>query len=311
MKKIELHLHLDGSIDIDYASKLMGRDVSKELEAHHSKNLKEYLEKFSLAIQLLQTKENIEEFSYLLAKKLEDDEVIYAEIRFCPLFHTKQLSVDEVVSSILNGFQRVSSVKTNLIFCMMRNFPFEKNKEIIDLTKKYLGKGVCAIDLAGDEAHYKTSSFKRLFDLVKQENIPFTIHAGEADSFASVDCAIEFGAKRIGHGVRSIESPDTIHKLISNHVTLELCPTSNLDTNVYSDISLYPIKDLVDLGVIVTINTDNRTVSETNLEKEYQILKDHFHFTKEDFIKFNLNAIEAAFLSNEEKEKLRKQLLNS
>lgn len=310
MKKIELHLHLDGSINVSYASRLVGRDVSDMMVGDNCKNLKEYLDKFQLPIELLQEEDKIEEFCYLLGKDLENDDVIYAEVRFCPLFHVEKLSVDQVVLAILRGFRRVSSVKINLIFCMIRNFSFEDNLKIIQLTKKYLGNGVCGIDLAGDEAGYKTENFRPLFEMIREKEIPFTIHAGEADSCDSVDLAIEFGARRIGHGVRSIESMKTIHKLVQKRIFLEVCPTSNINTNVYSNILDHPIHKLVELGVLVTINTDNRTVSNTNLTKEYKLIKDAFGFTDEDLLSFNLNAIEAAFISDEEKDLLREKILS-
>ena len=309
MKKVELHLHLDGSIDEEYASKLIGRDVSKELIANDSKTLAEYLERFTLPIKLLQDIKNIEHFCYLLGKKLEMDEVIYAEVRFCPLFHLEKFSIEDVVGAIIKGFDLVSSVKVNLIFCMMRHFSDDVNKKIIALTEKFLNKGVVAIDLAGDEANFKTAKFKELFDEIKEKNIPFTIHAGEADNFTSVDAAISFGAKRIGHGIRSIESDETIKKLIEKKIILEVCPTSNVDTHVVDNIYDHPIQKLVDRGVLITINTDNRTVSNTSLNKEYDLISKTFYFDKIDYLNFNLNAIEAAFIDEDEKLQLQKAIL--
>lgn len=310
MKKIELHLHLDGSCDVDLASRLKGRNVRNELVAGNVSCLADYLTKFSLPIELLQDLDNLEDFSYLLGKKLENDEVIYAEVRFCPLFHISKYSIDEVVSAILKGFSNAKNVKVNLIFCMMRNFSFDENLEIIELTRRFLGKGVVGIDLAGDEGKFKTSSFGELFKIIHSYNIPFTIHAGEADSWESVLSAIEFGAKRIGHGIRSIESSEVINKIVENNITLEVCPISNLNTGIYSNISSHPIKRLVDSGVLVTINTDNRTVSDTSLSKEYRLICEEFKFTDEDLLKFNLNAINCAFISDDEKERLKEKLFS-
>ena len=310
MKKVELHLHLDGSLDVNFASGLAGRDVTGEMVSRDDVSLKQYLEKFDLPGELFQEYNNIKQFSYLLAKQLKDEDVIYAEVRFCPFFHDKKISVDRVITGIKEGFSMVDGIKLNLIFCMMRHFSFEENLRVINLTKKYLGNGVCAIDLAGDEANFKTKDFEQLFKIVREKNIPFTIHAGEADSYESVDAAVSFGAKRIGHGIRSIESMDTINSLIENNVTLEVCPDSNVDTKAVNSISEHPIKKLVDAGVLVTISTDNRTVSETSLEHEYELLRNEFGFNDNDFIKFNLNAINAAFISDEEKQELRDRLLN-
>lgn len=310
MKKIELHLHFDGSINVEYTNKLLGYDATDELIDTTSRDLGEYLKKFELPIKLLQDLNNIEEYAYLLGKELERDEVIYAEVRFCPLFHVEKYSIDEVVEAIRRGFKRVSTVKVNLIFCMMRHFSVQNNYKIIMLTKRFLGNGVVGIDLAGDEAKYATEKFKELFDIIRKEGIPFTIHAGEARSYESVNNAIDFGAKRIGHGISSIQSDEVVNKLIRMGVTLEICPSSNIDTDVIKSIESHPIKQLVDNGVLVTINTDNRTVSNTSLNKEYELLRKTFGFSDEDFLKFNLNAINCAFISEDEKRLLREEILS-
>lgn len=310
MKKIELHLHFDGSINVEYTNKLLGYDATDELIDTTSRDLGEYLKKFELPIKLLQDLNNIEEYAYLLGKELERDEVIYAEVRFCPLFHVEKYSIDEVVEAIRRGFKRVSTVKVNLIFCMMRHFSVQDNYKIIMLTKRFLGNGVVGIDLAGDEAKYATEKFKELFDIIRKEGIPFTIHAGEARSYESVNNAIDFGAKRIGHGISSIQSDEVVNKLIRMGVTLEICPSSNIDTDVIKSIESHPIKQLVDNGVLVTINTDNRTVSNTNLNKEYDLLRKTFGFSDEDFLKFNLNAINCAFIGEDEKSLLREEILS-
>ena len=288
MKKIELHLHFDGSINVEYTNKLLGYDATDELIDTTSRDLGEYLKKFELPIKLLQDLNNIEEYAYLLGKELERDEVIYAEVRFCPLFHVEKYSIDEVVEAIRRGFKRVSTVKVNLIFCMMRHFSVQDNYKIIMLTKRFLGNGVVGIDLAGDEAKYATEKFKELFDIIRKEGTPFTIHAG----------------------ISSIQSDEVVNKLIRMGVTLEICPSSNIDTDVIKSIESHPIKQLVDNGVLVTINTDNRTVSNTNLNKEYELLRKTFGFSDEDFLKFNLNAINCAFIGEDEKRLLREEILS-
>lgn len=310
MRKVELHLHFDGSIDVPYTNQLLGYDASNELIDTNSSSLGEYLEKFKLPIKLLQDLDNIEMYAYLLAKALEKDEVIYAEVRFCPLLHIEKNSIDDVVAAMKRGFAKVSYVKINLIFCMMRNFSFEKNYKIIELTKRFLGNGVVGIDLAGDEAKYKTGDFKELFEIIAKERIPFTIHAGEADGYNSVVDAILFGTTRIGHGIRSVESEAVMDKLHREKITLEICPTSNISTKAVLSMEIHPIKELMNHNILVTINTDNRTVSNTTLSKEYEELEKAFNFTEEDFVRFNLNAIDCAFISEGEKAELRVRLIN-
>lgn len=186
----------------------------------------------------------------------------------------------------------------------MRGDSFNKNLKVIKYAKKYLGQGVVGIDLAGNEATYPVNDYKELFEIAKKEGIPFTIHAGEADNALSVINAANLGAKRIGHGVRAIESEEALNLIKEKDITLEVCPKSNLDTNIYNKIEEHPIKKLFDKGIKVTLNTDNRTVSNITLNETYEELKDTFKFTDEDFIRMNKNAIECAFINETEKQEL-------
>lgn len=302
--KVLLHIHLDGSIRLSTLNELIGKDVTDEVITTNTKDLKEYLSKFELPISVMQNKENLERISYELATDLVKDNVIYAEIRFAPFLHTKSgLTLDEVIESVLKGLKK-SKLKSNLILCMMRGMDYYDNLEVIDLATKYLNKGVVGIDLAGDELSYKTSDFKQLFSIARMRHIPFTIHAGESDGLDSINSALSFKTKRIGHGIKAIDSVDTVYTLIKKNITLEVCPTSNVDTHVVDSYSNHPVKDLYDLGVRVTINTDNNTVSNINLTKEYEKLLD-LGFTKDDFKKMNIYAIEASFISKEEKDELK------
>ena len=308
MKKVELHLHLDGNIRPSTISEILNINLeeAKKLSTIETKcaSLKEYLTKFDIPLKIMQTKENLERVAFELAQDLQKDDVIYAEIRFAPNKHLKSgLTLDEVVTAILKGLSQVP-IKTNLILCMMRGDSYEQNLKVIKLAKKYLNHGVVAIDLAGSEASYPVNLYQELFEIAQKENIPFTIHAGEADEPLSVINAINLGAKRIGHGVRAIESEKALKLIKEKNITLEVCPKSNLDTNMYEKLSNHPIKKLYDMGLLVTINTDNRTVSNTNLTKSYQDLQEVFSFTKQDFLKMNENALQSAFLNQAEIEEL-------
>lgn len=313
MKKVELHLHLDGSVRPTTISELLNISIeeARKLSSVSLKenSLKDYLEKFDIPLKIMQTKENLMRISKELALDLLKDNVIYAEIRFAPNKHLENgLTLDEVITSILKGLKEVP-IKTNLILCMMRGDSYAKNLEIIKYAKKYLGKGVVGIDLAGNEALYPVNNYQELFAIARKEKIPFTIHAGEGDGALSVIKAINLGAKRIGHGVRAIESTEALNLLKEKDITLEVCPKSNLDTKMYNKLESHPIKKLLDKGVKVTINTDNRTVSNITLEETYKKLKETFHFSKEDFINMNKRAIECAFISEKEKQELLNLLI--
>ena len=292
MKKVELHVHLDGSVRVSTVSELLNLDVNYALDNMVVKDvnpdLASYLTKFDLPIKVMQTKENLKRIACELAQDLKLDDVIYAEVRFAPQKHVlKGLSLDEVVDAVLEGFKAVSGIKINVILCMMRG------------------------DLAGDEKNYKTKDYKALFDIANKENIPFTIHAGEADGAKSVLDAINFGAKRIGHGIRVLEDEAVLKKVIDNNVTLEVCPTSNVQTKAVSSYKEHPVKKLYDKNVLVTINTDNNTVSNVTLSKEYVMLRKYFNFTDADFLRFNINAVNASFITEEEKQRYVKIIKES
>lgn len=312
--KLELHLHLDGSVRVKTMAKLVG--ITEE-EAYlkmvcdqNTHSLTDYLKKFELPIQILQTKENLKQITKEVLEDLKKEHVIYAEIRFAPQLHTKLgLTQTEVVEAVLEAKKEVN-IDCNFILCCMRHDILEQNKnnlETIMVAKKFYQKGVVALDLAGDESKYPTNQFESLFLKMQQLGIPYTIHAGEAADYHSVEEAVRFGAKRIGHGIRSIESTHVLEQLKEKQIILEICPQSNVDTCAVKSKKDHPIKQLMD-KVLVTINNDNRTVSNMTLTKEYEELITECGFTIEDIKKCNLNAIEAAFISEKQKEKLRKQI---
>lgn len=314
MPKIELHVHLDGSVRIptlcELANLSLGEVEKKGIAPDHCQDLNEYLTKFSLPISVMQTKENLTRIAKELSRDLEEDHVLYAEVRFCPFLHTNQgLTMEEVVESVLSGFQQ-GNIKIGLILCMMRNVSLEENKKIIDLALSYLKKGVVAVDLAGAEALYPTEMFASCFRYAKEKGVPFTIHAGEATSATSIQSAMNFGTTRIGHGIRIMEDPKLMQEAVSKKITFEVCPTSNVQTGVIAHYKDHPIRSMYQQGCLVTINTDNKTVSNLTLTEEYQHLQQFFDFSIEDFKQMNLNAIHSLFLDSKSKRKLQEHYLD-
>ena len=303
--KVELHLHLDGSIPLNLLSNYLNRDAKEVATAQDKcQNLADYLTKFDLPIEFLKHKDNLKLAAYELSKDLEQDGVIYAEVRFAPnLLVSDELTLNDTVKTILEGFS-LGNVKISLILCMMRHHSFAENYEVIDIASQYLHKGVCAIDLAGDEEHFPTSNFKELFAIAKEKNIPFTIHAGEVNLKDSLENAINFGATRLGHGIQAVNYADLLQDIINKKILLEVCPTSNIQTNVIDTYEHHPIKQLDEKGALISISTDNRTVSNITLSSEYAKLNKYFNYTIKDFCRFNYNAINSSFLSNEEKQEL-------
>lgn len=305
--KVELHVHLDGSLNPKSVASILNIDENKAFEQMVAKekciDLNDYLTKFSLPVSAMQKKENLIELAREFTKELEKDNVIYAEVRFAPLKHTSILFLEQVIDSVLEGL-RHPSIKINLILCMMRNDTFEENKKVIDIALQYKNKGVVAVDLAGAESLYKTESFKNLFDLANLYNIPFTIHAGEADGVSSIESALSFKTKRLGHGIRCLEDTKLLEKIKKENILLEVCPTSNVQTNVVDKLENHPIRILYDFGCQVCINTDNRTVSNVTLIDEYENLIRKLNFSVNDLIKMNIMAINNSFLNDNEKQSM-------
>ena len=319
---VELHLHLDGALSIDSCRKLAAMqnidipEDDKELKellmvSPGCRDLNEFLTKFEFPLSLLQTTEGIKNSVINLQDELIEQGLVYAEIKFAPQLHlNKGLSQDEVVAAAIEGLNS-SKLRSNLILCCMRgNDNHEENMETVRVAKKYLGKGVCAIDLAGAEALFPTADFEDIFVYAKELGVPYTIHAGEADGPKSVSDAIRFGTKRIGHGVRSYEDLNVVKQIADQGITLEVCPTSNICTCIYEKVSDMPIKYFMDNNINITINTDDPTVCNTKLKDELKIVTEAFNLTYDDIIKFQLNAINASFASTEIKEEVIKLINN-
>ena len=313
---IDLHIHLDGSLSLASARALadmQGIALPEDDEAlsrmlrvsDNCQSLNEYLEKFALPLTLLQTAEAIGEATFRLCRELAEQGLAYAEIRFAPQLHCERcLTQDAVVEAAIRGMKK-SGFYASLILCCMRGGDnLQKNLLTVEVASRFLGKGVCAIDLAGAEALYSTDSFAEVFEYARSLSVPFTVHAGEADGPESVYAALSFGAKRIGHGVRSVEDGALLSRLAESGVVLELCPTSNLNTRVLDDLKDYPIRRFLDAGVMITINTDNISVSATSLANEYQKLADALELTEAELKKIALCSISATFLDSKGREKI-------
>lgn len=311
---IDLHLHLDGSLRPSTILELAQEqnislpsydlnELKKHLEVPEDcKSLNEYLEKFDIPLKVLQIPSAIERVTFELVEDLSKSGLEYAEIRFAPQLSTEQgMSQQEVTEAAIKGLtsalDKYKNINAGLILCCMRgDSNRSENLETVEVANKYLGKGVCAIDLAGAEALFKTENFKELFQKANEYKIPFTIHAGEADGPESIKKALDFGTKRIGHGVNSIDDKELLKRLIDEKIILEMCVISNVHSKAVKDKYSHPIRTYFDMGVRVTVNTDNMTVSDTNLEKEYEFLKEYYNFTDEEIEVMEGYARDARFI---------------
>ena len=319
MPKGVTHLHVDGSLRAEtvreYLEELLGKEIELEevrkllMVDKDCRDLNQYLEKFDVPVKVLQTTEHIERAVFELYEDLAKQNVVWAEARFAPSLHTLLgLSYDEIVEAAISGLNRAKAqygIDGNLILCCMRGEGEDnrtQNIETVKAAKKYLGQGVGAIDLAGAEALFATENFEEIFRIAKELEIPFTIHAGEADGPDSIRKALEFGAKRIGHGVRCIEDKELMEQLKEKGVTLEVCPISNMQTQAVQ--GKHPIEELFRAGIRITISPDNSTVSNTNIFEEYNWILENTGLTISDLEKMNEYAVSCIFGTEEQKKKI-------
>lgn len=328
--KIDLHLHLDGSLNpklaytISKKQNIIDKDLNFDefesmLHADNVNNLKEYLDKFDIPIKLLKNKDNLYLFTYDLIKRLAKQNVKYAEIRLAPQFiESNDISQEEAFKECLRARNQAISdnldIEVNFILCMMvlgdTKNNHQQNIETIELAKKYLNKGVCLLDLAGAETSTPMIDFKPYFELASSYNIPFTIHAGEQGGPENVDIAIDFGAVRIGHGIASINDEQVIEKLILKSIALEVCISSNIQTRNQPSYQEHCLKKLYRLGVLTTINTDNMTVSNIDLDDEYNHILNEQKLSNKDILIMMLNSVKVSYASPELKIKLIKEYQN-
>lgn len=312
--KIELHCHLDGSLSKEFIEKRLGREVSEaELSVSRDcKSLSEYLEKFTLLGACIMDADGLSGAGYDVLRTMSRENVIYAEIRFAPLLSvTEEMDVRQVIEALLSGLERGRKefgVDYNVITCAMRHHSEEDNYRMIKIAREFLGKGVCAADLAGAEAQYPMSEFTSLFERVRALGMPFTIHAGECGNAKNIFDSVQAGAARVGHGIAMRGNEELKKMLLEKRIGVEMCPLSNLQTKAVKDESEYPLREFLDAGLLVTINTDNRTVSATSMTEELLFIEEHYGIKDEEVRMLMENAARTAFLEESEKERLLKRL---
>ena len=316
LPKVELHCHLDGSLSQEFVEKRLGRPVGKEelSVSDDCTSLAEYLEKFDLPGQCLRDEEGLEEAGYDVLRSMKQENVIYSEIRFAPLLsETEDMNCNKVIEAVLRGLERGKKdfgINFGLIVCAMRHHSEEMNWRMIRTAREYLESGVCAADLAGAEASYPMSEFKNLFQNTHEIGMPFTIHAGECGSVQNIIDSVEAGAGRIGHGIAMRGHSNLIKELAGKGIGIEMCPISNLQTKAVAGPEEYPIREFLNGGLKVTVNTDNRTVSGTTMTRELEFIQKMYEIRDEEIYLLMKNAADVAFTNDTIREKLYRTIKN-
>lgn len=322
LPKIELHCHLDGSVrpstiielanikNIDIPSKNIQEIKNMMVAPKDCKSLDEYLKRFELPGLIMQDEDSLERIAFELMEDASKENIVYIEIRFAPLLHiNKGLNTKEVIESVLKGIKKAESmydIKGNLILSCMRTMSVESSYDVIEAGKEYLNNGVVAVDLCSSENEQFCEKFEDPIALARSYGYRVTIHAGETGIGENVYDAITLlKAERIGHGVFIKDCERAYNLVKENNVTLEMCPTSNLQTKAIKNIENYPLNNFHKDGIKVSLNTDNRTVSDIDLTNEYNIIFNNFEMSEDDYKTIYLNSVEASFADENIKNKLR------
>jgi adenosine deaminase len=328
--KLDLHLHLDGAISVNTIFEL-AKERGIKLPSDNPEGLvpyvtadadisdvNEYLKKFEIPTAVLQDKPALRRVAREAVINLDRQGVRYAEIRFAPQLHTKKNlkqpdAIDAVLEGISEGKMESDNVDIGLILCAMSfgdaSLNKKENLETVRLASELKGKGIDGIDLAGAECLCPLSDFSYVFEEAGNLNLAYTCHAGDSDGPESVRTAIlDFGARRIGHGHRIIEDTELCRLAAGLGVTLEICLTSNIQCKTQASYETHPAKKLMDMGIKVTLNTDNPVIAGVTLDGEYDFAVLQGGFSKNDLIRANINSVEASFMPPNLKKKLVEEL---
>jgi adenosine deaminase len=327
--KVLLHDHLDGGLRpetiIELAPQVghaLPADTPEELgrwfaDAANSGSLVRYLETFEHTVAVMQNAASLTRVARECVEDLAADGVVYAEIRYAPEQHVAGgLSLDEVVAAVQRGFDEGveaagGRIVVRQLLTAMRHRA--RSMEIAHLAVAWRDRGVAGFDIAGAEAGYPPTRHLDAFEYLQRENSHFTIHAGEAFGLPSIWQAIQWcGADRLGHGVRIIDDITVaddgsvqLGRLAAyvrdKRIPLEMCPASNLQTGAADSIAEHPIGLLTELRFRVTVNTDNRLMSQTSMTGEMSSLVEAFGYGLADLQWFTINAMKSAFLPFDER----------
>lgn len=323
LPKVELHVHLDCCLSFDAVSQLKPGTTYEEYARDFigpvkCKDLAGFLKIIDHSLELMQTVESLRLVTQDLFQQFKKDNIIYAEIRFAPLLHLRYgLSPITVVKTVEESVSRCvkeTGIEARIILCTLRHYSQKQSMATVQLAGQFKGTRVAALDLSADEAGFPIDAHIAAFRYAKENGINCTAHAGEAKGPDSIWETLEFfKPSRIGHGVRSIEDPLLLDEMKRNKIHLEVCPSCNVQIDVYNTYADHPINRLFAAGISVGINTDGRTITGISLSDEYERLQQTFGWGINHFFTCNQYALQAAFLPNETKsalqDKLKKQNL--
>lgn len=323
LPKVDLHRHLEGSLRLSTLAEI-AREHGVNLPSYDIEELRPYvqvttdeppdfhifLEKFNFLARFYSKLECIDRISYEAVADAAQDNVKYLELRFNPLTlaETQGFCLEEVTERVISAVKKAEQdfdITVKLLTTIRRDYKQDKASRAVDVAIRYADQSIVGLDLAGDEVNYPAQPFAKLFNKAKEAGLGITVHAGEAAGAESVRTAIELlRADRIGHGVRASEDLEVIDLVREREITLEMCPTSNIQTAAVKAITRHPLRAFYQIGLHVTVNTDDPSVSNTTLTDEYMVAVRDIGVTVPEINQMILTGVRAAFLPPSEKERL-------
>lgn len=318
LPKTDLHCHLDGSLRLTTILELAAQqkvalpaDEPDRLFAHiyageRCRSLDDYLKAFEITLSVLQTEDALFRAAYELAEDCGRENVRYLEVRYSPMLHTQRgLKLAPIVEAVIQGLragERDFGVRSGVILCGIRSIDPAMSLRMAELCVAFKNRGVVAFDLAGAEYNYPAKDHKQAFQLILDNNVNCTAHAGEAYGPESIAQAIHYcGAHRIGHGTRLRENGDLLNYCNDHRIPLEICLSSNLQTRATPDLQSHPLPFFYSYGIRVTVNTDNRLVTDTTVSKELLLIHEAYGLGLHDLKELIVSGFKSAFLPYREK----------
>src|SRR2546427_333217 len=305
-----------GSVFLGFSFDTAATDtITTSAWINHDGSLEEYLKGFDITLSVLQTEDSLYRAAYELASDAAAENCKLIEVRYAPVLHLqKGLKPTVVVEAVLEGLRaatRETGILAGVLVCGIRNMSPDTSLRLAELSVAYKNRGVLGFDLAGAEHGNPAKDHQEAFQLILNNNINCTVHAGEAYGPPSIAQALHYcGAHRIGHGVRLREDGDLLNYVNDHRIPIECCPSSNVQTGAVADMASHPFKFYLDFGIRVTINTDNRLITDTSVTKELSVVSKQFGLTSGDIRNILVAGFKSSFLTFHDRAQLVRKAQN-
>lgn len=318
--KVELHLHLEGAIPPATLLRIINRKErmsAEELAARLAyTDFADFIATWSWKNGFIDRAADFEEIAFAVLADLHGHNVLHVEAFYSPGdFARHGLATEAITESLLQGCRRAHDafgIRCDLIVDLVRDHGPEVGRRRLDEVTPYLGEGLIGIGLGGSEQYFPADPYASVFREAAARGFRLTAHAGEVAGAASVRAAVELlGAERIGHGLRAFEDPGLVRLLAERRIPLEICPVSNLRTGAWPDLASHPIRGYREAGVPVALCTDDPAMFGTSPSHEYAVLLEHLGFDLADLEAVSLGGVDASFLPEPEKARLRNRFASA